>query len=373
VRGNIDFLIILEWRLFAWCVYLAVLVATDLIGAFTMESSAVKSISKVLGKIGAAIIMSSAILPLTAKAAAPDLIKQPSALNLGGTSFYDGFGRLDEGFSFLQYVHLSDLDHATTVTGATNPAFNHPDIQSQATLEQLAFTTPWRPFGGAVAFSAAIPVINFDSHFRTPGTVLRDNGFGYGDTTFGPMFQSAPVMYKGRPVFSWRVQMQIIAPVGEINKTKNINQSSGFWVINPYYAFTVLPTKKWEVSARLHYVYNLETDRFAATPPIPGLVYKNGQAGQSVFANYDSSYAVTDHFFVGVNGFYLQSLDDDKLNGLNVNGSRQKFLYFGPGARVKIGEADAVNLNLYFPVIAQNVTAGTQFNLQYVHRFANIK
>jgi hypothetical protein len=302
----------------------------------------------------------------------PDLIKQAGALNLGGTSFYDGFGRLEEGFTFLQYFHYADLSNSTLANGAQNPALNQPIIQSEATLEQLAFTTPWRPFGGAVAFSAAVPVVNFQTHFSTPGTVLRDNGLGIGDVTFGPIYQSPVYMSGGRPVFSWRVQLQIIAPAGEFNVQKDINQGSGFWVVNPYYTFTWLPIPKWEVSARLHYVYNLRTDNFADPPPVPGLVYRNAQAGQAGFVNFAASYAFSDRVAVGVNGFYLQQFTDDRLNGANIAGSRERFLYIGPGAHLTLNESNTFNMNFNLPVFADDVTSGPQINLQLIHKFGAI-
>jgi hypothetical protein len=318
----------------------------------------------VAGVLGAA--------PASAQTKLPDIIKEPGALNLGGTSFFDGFGRVDTGFSFLQYGHFSDLDNISTPNGKSNPEFNHPSLISEATLEQLSFTTPWHPFGGAVAFSAALPIVNLNPHFDEPGVVLHGNGLGIGDITWGPMFQSAPVMLDGRPVFSWRTQFQVISPAGSFDPTKNINQSSGFWTINPYVAFTVLPTDKLEISARLHYVYNFAGKEFSDPPPVPGLAYRYGQAGQAWFANFDASYGITDKIFAGVNGFYLKQWQDDSLNGIPIPGAKQQFLYLGPGMRYVIDAQNALNLNVYLPVFANNVANGPQFNFQFVHRFSTL-
>jgi hypothetical protein len=44
-------------------------------------------------------------------------------------------------------------------------------------------------------------------------------------------------------------------------------------------------------------------------------------------------------------------------------------LSVGPGARYVVDAADALNLNLYLPVVSRNATSGAQVNLQFVHRF----
>jgi hypothetical protein len=323
--------------------------------------------------LGAALALATMLSVPTAKAATPpDLIKQPGALNLGGTSFMDGFGRLDTGFTFLQYAHTSNLTNITDIHGNTisNKIVNEPHIKVEATLEQLSFTTPWHPFGDAVAFSAALPVSNVkESSSPPPGSRLSGNGLGIGDMTWGPIYQSAPFMLDGRPVFSYRAQLQIISPTGSFSSAHNLNNSSGFWTINPYISFTVKPTANWEISTRTHYVYNFAGESFSNPPVIPGLVYRDGQAGQAGFVNFASSYKLTDEFSLGVNGFWLKAFTDDKVNGIEIPNSKQQFLYFGPGGRYEFSNKTLMNVNLYFPLIANNVPSGFQFNLQFVYKF----
>lgn len=315
-------------------------------------------------------------VPAAEAATPPDLIKQPGALNLGGTSFLDGFGRLDEGFTFLQYFHTSNLNNITDIHGNTisKNIVNDPQIKTEATLEQLSFTTPWHPFGDAIAFSAALPISNLkESSSPPPGANLSGNGVGIGDMTWGPIYQSAPFLLDGRPVFSYRAQFQIISPTGSFSSNHNLNNSSGFWTINPYIAFTVKPTADWEISTRTHYVYNFAGDSFSNPPVIPGLVYHNGQAGQAGFVNFASSYKVTDSLSLGVNGFYLKAFTDDKVNDIEIPNSKQQFLYFGPGGRYEFSNKLLANLNFYFPMIADNVPSGFQFNLQFIYKFDSLE
>ena len=41
----------------------------------------------------------------------------------------------------------------------------------------------------------------------------------------------------------------------------------------------------------------------------------------------------------------------------------------GPGARLKVDEANSINLNAYLKVISHDAVSGPQFNMQLIHRF----
>jgi hypothetical protein len=63
-------------------------------------------------------------------AAPPDVVKLPSGINLGSSSFYDGFGRTDPGWLYLNYVRW---DHYTSIKddrGNSSPAFPDPRIDA---------------------------------------------------------------------------------------------------------------------------------------------------------------------------------------------------------------------------------------------------
>ena len=58
----------------------------------------------------------------------PDTIAPPKALNLGSTSFYDGFGRTSEGWTWLQYGRFEAIDRITDATGGNAPYFKGTSI-----------------------------------------------------------------------------------------------------------------------------------------------------------------------------------------------------------------------------------------------------
>jgi hypothetical protein len=318
-----------------------------------------------------ACILGALAKPAAAQSTVPDTVAVPKALNLGTTSFFDGFGNISGGWTLLQYVRTEDIDRITDAQGRNSPYFKGTSIQVFAGLTQISYASPWHPFGGdAVGFSGLLPVISLNAHFAADSPVrLPSNGIGVGDFVWGPSYQSKTYTHDGRALFSWRTQILVMSPTGAFNKSANLNQGVAYWGIDPYVAATFLPTRKLEFSSRLNYQYNFESVHIANPPRIPGLAYLSGQAGELVYGNFDASYAVTDELRFGMNGYFLDQLTPDRTNGAIVPRSRESEIYLGPGARAVFDKADALNVNLYLPVESRNGSPGLQLNLQYTHRF----
>ncbi|WIX33559.1 transporter [Salinicola sp. JS01] len=316
------------------------------------------------------MLVPQALIPQAEAQSMPQTVQLRAGMNTGGTSFMDGFGRLGQGWTYIQYARLSHLDAIKDANGDDSPAFRDPKIDSTALITQFAYTSPYRLWGGWLGFNTLVPLVNLHASFAddSPAT-LRDNGFGLGDITFGPYLQMAPIIRQGRPVFSQRFEFDVIAPVGKFDRDRALNPGDGYWSILPNWAITVLPTPAWEISARFNYLYNFETDRAGAPPAIPGFEFDNGQAGDAAWVNLASSYAVNDKLRLGINGFYLRQLSDNRTNGERVADSRQTLLYLGPGGAYRFDADNLLNVNLYFPLKVENAAAGNSLNLQFVHSF----
>jgi len=325
----------------------------------------------------------------------PDVVKPPPSINLGSTSFYDGFGRLKPGFTLLEYLRVSHSTDINDAYGNENPNFLSPRIDSLPLLTQVIVTSKWRPFGGAAGFSVLLPLVDVrDSFAENSPKRLLVNQFGLGDIVAGPTYQSrfffhkpaavpaARWAVKGKPpapptkpvaepppYFAYRVQLLTQIPTGEFHPSVNINPGSGYWAVVPYLAATYLPRRKVEMSTRLHYQYNLPTTKIANPPPIPHLVYHNGQAGQLVYANFAGSYRLTRRLYFGANSYGLYQLSPDKTNGVNVGKARETQFYLGPGGGYDFSKADTLNVNLYLKLEAHNVASGPALQLLYIHRF----
>jgi hypothetical protein len=318
------------------------------------------------------VVAATSMLALSAHAVnPPDTITSPKGLNLGSTSFFDGFGRQTPGWTLLQYGRYEEVNEIDGASGQASPLFSKPRIRVFVSLTQFSYTTGWHPFGGTFAFSAALPVVDYlRSDFAADSRIkLSNNGTNIGDLVWGPIYQSAPILRDGHPWLVWRAQLIVASPTGALNGSRNLNQGVGYWAANPYLSFTLMPSERWEVSNRINYQYNFRGDRFSSPPPIPGLVYRNGQAGQIIYDNFATSYAVSQKFNVGIAGYYLDQLSRDKTNGMEVEGSIRRDLYAGPGLHYVFDDANLINLNSYFMFISKHDSAGTKLNVQYIHRF----
>jgi hypothetical protein len=318
-----------------------------------------------------------------AQAPLPDVVKPPPGINLGSTSFYDGFGRTKPGITLLQYARWSHNTQIDDANGNENTNFLGPRIDSFPLLTQLIFASSWHPLGGTAGFSALLPLAGVRTRFAAGsprGT--PDNVFGIGDTIAGPTFQSKfffhgdsraalrrPVSKPAGPYFAWRAQFLVQIPSGGLNQARTSNIGSGYWAIAPYFAASWLPARRFEMSTRVHYQYNLPTTRIANPPPIPHLNYRDAQAGQLTYANFTGSYRLSKKLYAGTNGYGVYQLSPDRTNNANVGKARETQLYLGPGGGYDFNSGNTLNVNLYLKLEAHNAASGPSLQLLYIHRF----
>lgn len=340
----------------------------------------------------ASLTLATCILVASASTASAANL-QPAGINLGGTSFFDGFGRNEGGFTYLTYLQYAMLRsiNGTLIAGGDGgeplPVFADPKIDVFVWLNQLAYTIPDGLFGDSAhaGFNFVLPIVAFDTSFGPPRpgalATLTDNGVGLGDLTFGPFIQFAPTMVNGLPMFSHRIELDVIAPIGAYDPTVDINQSANFVSLVPNWAATVIPLPGWEVSARLHYLYNFENHRPAfgrfyslQNPP----AIDGARAGQAGWVNFATSYEIFQDFHLGANGYYFHQFNLDKwelLDGTSEPGLRfhdtgkRRILSIGPGVLWSVGEHEKLFANVYFPVLSEHGPEGTLFNLRWVHGF----
>lgn len=164
----------------------------------------------------------------------PPTVSQPSGINLGGTSFYDGFAG-PPGLSHLTYLKFSSASSIRGNSGKENSAFDDPKISVVTLINQLSYYSPETIGGGAhLGWSLLVPVVSLDGDFGDKGVKLKDNATGMGDITLGPQVQFDPIVdVHGRPVFVQRLALDVILPVGKYDAHKDLNPGSNYYSINP--------------------------------------------------------------------------------------------------------------------------------------------
>ncbi|PQO98926.1 phenol degradation protein meta [Pseudomonas frederiksbergensis] len=310
---------------------------------------------------------------LAADGPPPPSVSEPSGINLGGTSFYDGFAG-PPGLSHLTYLKFSTARSIRDNAGKDNGAFDNPKINVISLINQLSYYSPDTIGGGAhLGWSLLVPIISLDGDFGDHGAKLQDNGTGLGDVTVGPQIQFDPIVdAHGRPVFVQRLAFDTILPTGKYDKHKDLNPGSNYFSLNPYWAATWMPAPRWEVSWRLHYLYNFKNKDPASssTQLFEGQPVRDTQAGQSAWANFTASYEVIPNVSLGINGYYFKQISDDKVNGDRLSNSREKVLGIGPGLFWKISDGQGFWLNTYKETGVEN-RAQTDYAVQirYAHTF----
>jgi hypothetical protein len=327
--------------------------------------------------------LAAASLTLAAIVARPTKLfaanQEPSGLNLGLTSFFDGFGPSSEGFTYQAYFTSANATTIYDGDGREVPAFRDPRISVFALVNQLSYFLPQTLFDDAVrpGIDFILPLVLFDTSFGTMGPSLTATRIGFGDLTMGPMFQFTPIMVDGHPIFSHRLGLDVIVPVGRYDLGRNLNPSSNFVSLNPNWAATVVAAPGLEVSVRLHYLYNMKNAR--PTNPPPGVMVDTAQAGQAVWLNFAASYELIRSLHIGANGYYFKQLtaDDYRLpdgthrDAVELHEGKAQVLGIGPGALWDPSERRDNQLfaNVYFETLVQARAAATVVNLRWLHTF----
>jgi hypothetical protein len=304
-----------------------------------------------------------------------------AGINLGATSFFDGFGRPVEGFTYQAYLQYSRAREIMDANGDTTKAFVNPQLDTLVMLNQLSYYGPSTLFGDRVrpGINFILPLVGFMTSFDTPGPVLKDNGVGLGDLVMGPVFQFKPLMSDGRPVFSHRLELDLVVPTGKYDPDKNLNQGTNYVSFNPNWALTVLPAKGLEFTTRVNYIYHFTNER-PTNPPrgVPmGTTVESARAGQAVWANFASSYEVFTGVHLGVNGYYLKQLTLDRFfltdrtyfEGKKPAEGKQQVLGIGPGAFLEVTKKDKLFANYYYPLLVEARPKSQGLTVRWLHSF----
>ena len=303
------------------------------------------------------------------KAAQAVSVNEPSGINLGGTSFLDGFGTLKPGFIYQQYFQIQHFNAINDTNGDAVGAFKNTSITAIVSVNQLIYVSPLHLFGGALGGTVLLPLTDLNASVAkdSPAKLVANRGLGVGDLTWGPFLEMPMVMRNGHPFFEQRFEFDVISPTGSYDTSKDINPSSGFWSINPYWSFTVLPTAKTEISARLHYLHNFTNGQPASSEALPAGT--TTQAGDAAWVNFTASYEILPRLHFGLNGYAFKQFTDDKVDGVVQKGTETENIAIGPGGVYAFNHSNLFFLNLYLPVVKKNTTNGVNGVIRWVHAF----
>ncbi|WP_028224395.1 SphA family protein [Paraburkholderia ferrariae] len=299
----------------------------------------------------------------------------PSGLDLGSTSFLDGFGGSPGDLAVQSYFTITHANAYKTSNGANSPLFNDPQLNVQTLVEQVLYELPTATtiFGGHPGIDVILPLVNMNPSFTPPppypGVTPTTSHAGLGDMNLGVLLQWDPVMVDGHPVFVSRAEVYGALPTGRYDPSADLNPGNHFWGVGITGSFTFLLGPNFEISLRPHYQYSFKNGEPASSAPLdPGI--EDTQAGQVFYTNFAASYKVTDKLRIGINGYYLRQLTDNRINGASVPDSREQVLGIGPGLFYDLRKSDKFWLNTYTETLVRNRFRNSAVvNLRWIHMF----
>ncbi|SPA03036.1 Phenol metabolism protein [Cupriavidus taiwanensis] len=198
--------------------------------------------------------------------------------------------------------------------------------------------------GASWGMQAIVPLVYQSMNFPQIGG--RRNATGLGDITIDPIVL-------GWHGANWHVTtgLDIYVPTGRYDRNDpRASIGANYWSFEPVAAFTWLGQSGWEVSAK--FMYNIKGKNTDANFGGMAGSYRSGQ-------ELHVDYALGKHigpWTVGLSGYYLKQVTDDKFNGTVVPEVP------GVWSRGRRGEVFAVG-----PSVSYTNAKGTSFVAQWQH------
>jgi hypothetical protein len=287
------------------------------------------------------------------------------AVNLGGTSFYDGApAPSGNGWYLVEYLQSISASRLTDNKG-DSLGLPKEKIDLFVPLTQIIYVPETRWGDITPGWTVLLPWVSkaeVDDGLHNTAIAAQT---GIGDTTIGGYLQFAPIMGTNGPVFSQRIELDVSLPTGQYDPDLAINPGSNTLSLNPYYAATYWASPGMSFSGRLLYLWNAGNN-----DPATSLAARhNSQAGQALHANLTAEYAVTPQLTLGLNGYWLNQITDTRVDGEAVKGRKEKVWAAGPGLLYGLNADNIIFVNSYFEHGAQNRAEGNRLVVRLVHHF----
>ncbi len=279
-------------------------------------------------------------------------------MNLGFTSFADAGappkGYVGPAIILSEVVQYWDASTFTDANGNDLPGRNR--VSLLVNTHQFYFLPKLNePLTGAqLGLDVIVPVVA--GSVSTPFNSDSNTG-GLGDFIFSPVFQWNDSTLFGMPYYQ-RFEVHITAPTGDFDERFIFNPGDNLWSFAPYYAQTLwfLPYLDLEISLRHQWRYCTENPDTHLQP------------GQIYYVNYAASYGLPYGFRVGINGYALQQITDNKLKGRDIENSKERVIGLGPGMVYNKGPVTFM-VNSFWEFAAENRPEGFRLSTRLIYNF----
>ena len=279
-------------------------------------------------------------------------------LNLGLTNILDGGpirpnpGLYWQQFSYFYHTHTF-LNFEGELLSIPSSAFNEWSV-----ITQLIYQFSKK------LFLDGTPGVTFSLPFTLYSKVdcnkldLISAGPGIGNFGLGVYTQWDAVMHKNRPLFIHRLEFDFVIPSGK-NKfpQATINPGVSFYYFGPQWSATLFATEQLPISWRLSYVISAKSPK------------THIKAGDAVLLNYSIAYEWFHKFYAGWVSYFLQQVNNSKLNDIVIPHSKERVWGNGIGAVYFFSQDLIFCSYLYGESFVRNRPKGISFIARLVKHF----
>lgn len=279
-------------------------------------------------------------------------------VNLGIASILDGGPiRPSPGFYFFQYAHYYYANKFTDCKGLQLKGVDHPHFNYLSGVTELVYQTEDDfIFNAAGGLSLVIPYILY-SHIDKNKLGIKDKGAGLSNIEIGGYLQWKPIIYKDRPLFVHRLEVDFIPKLKNKDLINVIYPAANFNRIENYWAATFYITQKLALSWRLNYLKCFKDKKTQI------------KIGDVFYANYSLVYETIKNLWLGINGYYLQQLQNNKSFDQIIPNTKERVVGLGPGAAYFFSKYFVFFAHLYFESNVRNRPKGISFATNIVLHF----
>lgn len=236
--------------------------------------------------------------------------------------------------------------HGRDVNGAPFTDFEAWAIANVIRPVYVADTTI---FGANPAWHVVIPIVHKSQ---------RSDFFHQDKTGIGDIYVSPLILGWHSPPWHWVAGLDVIVPTGAYDKNDVTNIGNNHWTFEPAFAITYMGENGFMADTKLMYDVHTEDHDL------------NYQEGDQFHLDYNVGYAFGDRrqWHVGLCGYYLTSLEEDRVNGSRIHGSEERVFAIGPTVAYRAGSL-FVEAKVQKEFMAQNRPEGLAAWLKLIFSF----
>jgi hypothetical protein len=221
-------------------------------------------------------------------------------------------------------------------------------VTANALVPRLIYVTPKTIFGGQLALEALLPLVD-----------LEVDVAGASDSRSGPadLIVGAALGWHLSPKLHTLQGFDIFVPVGSYDSGRLANLGRNYWTFQTVTGVTYIDPAGFNADAKVMFNFNGSNSD------------TRYHSGHELVIDYAMGWGVASRWVIGVGGYVYQQLNDDKLRGNSLAGSKGRAFAIGPSIRYDSGKGWFATAKYQEEMNVRNRADGSAFWLKVVKPF----